>query len=165
MSIFESILGLENSLADAKNTPAPHVNQQANTFGDGWRIQTFMSGPAAGMVAFLSEFDKSLVIWSADAENILHQENQIYLTEDPVLIARDEAGGKIIVVFGGPANGGVTMKSFDMKTFQSNDLTSPRMLPRGTNVCGIVVSNDGAKIYVGGINAPGHPAFFILPNQ
>jgi hypothetical protein len=139
----------------------------ANTAGTGggWPIQIFGSGPAAGMVGFLSAPDKSLVAATIDGTNILHFANQLTLNSLPTKIAKDEANGTLILTNFDSVNGRFTLQSVDMKTFAVTDLTSSSQLPVGFDVAAVLVSSDGQTLYVAGIDATGNPAFFVLANK
>ena len=161
--LFNNQLAMESTIPFNGITSAPTIQQRVQT-NAGWMVQAFGSGPAANLGAVLAVYDQSLVFWSVDSTNTLHQEHQVTLTGNPILIAKDETHGAVIVAFANLANGTITMQSINMKTYQATDLTSPSTLPVGFMAGGILVSPDGSKIYVGG-TLNGQPAFYVLQNQ
>jgi hypothetical protein len=59
-----------------------------------------------------------------------------------------------------------TMQAFDLATLTGTNIASASTLPLGFLASDVVVSSDGTKLYVGGINfTNGNPAFYILNNQ
>ena len=163
LQLFNNQLAKEDTIPLSGITTAPIIQQRVQTDA-GWMVQAFGSGPAANLGALLAVYDQSLVFWSVDTTNTLHVDHQVTLTGNPILIAKDETHGAVIVAFANLANGTITMQSINMKTYQATNLTSPSTLPTGFMAGGILVSPDGTKIYVGG-TLNGQPAFYILQNQ
>ena len=164
LQLFNNQLVQDSHLTLAGVTQASAVATATLNVGGGWMVQMLGSGPAAGTGAFLSVYDKSLVFWNVDSTNTLHVDHQSTLTGTPILIAKDETHGAVIVASVDLTKGVTTMQSFDMKTFTATSLTSPSTLPVGFMPGGILVSTDGTKIYVGG-TLNGQPGFYLLNNQ
>lgn len=134
----------------------------ADNGAGGWPLKLFSSGT----VAFLSGYDKSLVTATLDSTLTLHLAHQVTLTGNPIGIAKDETHQAIIVWYADILTGMTTMQSFDLATFTGTDIASASALPVGFLASDVVVSADGTKLYIGGIDfATGQPKFYILQNQ
>jgi hypothetical protein len=128
----------------------------------GWPLRFFQSGT----VALLSSYDKLLVTATLDSTQTLHLAQQAPLTGNPIGIAKDETHQKVVVWYADTATGMTTMQAFDLATLTGTNIASASTLPLGFLASDVVVSSDGTKLYVGGINfTNGNPAFYILNNQ
>ncbi len=153
-------LNLISSLTLTGVTPAGTIWQTEYTTG-GWPFRLFKSGTAV----LLSSHDKQLIETALDSSQTLHVAEQTTLTGNPIGIAKDETHQAVIVWYAGTATGKTTLESFDLATLTGTTIASSNSLPIGFEASGVLVSNDGTKLYVGGIDATGNPAFFILANQ
>jgi hypothetical protein len=128
----------------------------------GWPLRLFQSGT----VALLSSYDKLLVTANLDSTQTLHLAQSATLTGNPIGIAKDETHQKVVVWYADTATGMTTMQSFDLATLTGTNIASASTLPLGFLASDVVVSSDGTKLYVGGINfTNGNPAFYILNNE
>jgi hypothetical protein len=156
--IFDNSLTQISSLA---LTGVTEGSAQGNP--GGWPLRLFQSGT----VVLLSSFDKLLVTATLDStQTTLQLAKQATLTGNPVGIAKDETHQKVVVWYADTATGMTTMQSFDLATLTGTNIASSSTLPLGFLASDVVVSSDGTKLYVGGINfTSGNPAFYILNNQ
>jgi hypothetical protein len=152
-------LNLISSLTLTGVTPGKTV--QTGQPAGGWPLRLFKSGT----VILLSSYDKKLTEGTFDSTQTLHLAEQIALTGNPIGIAKDETHQTVIVWYADTATGRTTLESFDLATLTGTAIASANSLPIGFEASGVLVSNDGSKLYVGGIDAAGQPAFFILANQ
>ncbi len=138
-------------------------------FTGGWPLKLF----ASGTVALLSSYDKLLITASLDTTNTLQLAKQISLAGNPIGLAKDEAHQAIIVWYANTATGVTTVQSFDLATLTPKTIDASS-LPVGFEASGILVSSDGTKLYVGGINftddavhgfKANQPSLYILKNQ
>ncbi len=157
---FDKNLNLISALTLTGVMPAGTVWQTEYTTG-GWPFRLFKSGTAV----LLSSHDKQLIETALDSSQTLHVAEQTTLTGNPIGIAKDETHQAVIVWYAGTATGKTTLESFDLATLTGTAIASASSLPIGFEASGVLVSNDGTKLYVGGIDATGNPAFFILANQ
>ena len=129
----------------------------------GWPLRFFQSGT----VALLSSFDKLLVTATLDStQTTLQLAKQTTLTGNPIGIAKDETDRKVVVWYADAATGMTTMQSFDLATLTGTNIASASTLPLGFLASDVVVSSDGTKLYVGGINFTyGNKTFYVLNNQ
>ncbi|MGA2834539.1 MAG: hypothetical protein ABSE55_15840 [Terracidiphilus sp.] len=159
--IFDSTLTPISSLALTGVTEGNTILAQGNGAG-GWPLRFFQSGT----VALLSSFDKLLFTATLDSTQTLHLVKQATLTGNPIGIAKDETHQKVVVWYADTTTGMTTMQSFDLATLTGTNIASASTLPLGFLASDVVVSSDGTKLYVGGINfTNGNPAFYILNNQ
>ena len=135
-------------------------NAQGNA--GGWPLRFFQSGT----VALLSIFDKLLVTATLDSTQTLHLAKHATLTGNPIGIAKDEKDQKVVVWYADTATGLTTMQSFDLATLTGTSIASASTLPLGFLASDVVVSSDGTKLYVGGIDfIYGNKTFYVLNNQ
>jgi hypothetical protein len=161
ISIFDNSLTPISSLVLTGVTKGNTILAQGNGAG-GWPLRLFQSGT----VALLSSFDKLLVTATLDSTQTLHLAQQATLTGNPIGIAKDETHQKVVVWYADTATGMTTMQSFDLATLTGTNIASASTLPLGFLASDVVVSSDGTKLYVGGINfTNGNPTFYILNNQ
>ena len=159
--IFDHSLTPISSLALTGVTGGNTILAQSNGAG-GWPLRFFQSGT----VALLSSFDKLLVTATLDSTQTLHLAKQTTLTGNPIGIAKDETHQKVVVWYADTATGMTTMQSFDLATLTGTSIASASTLPLGFLASDVIVSSDGTKLYVGGINfTNGNPAFYVLNNQ
>ncbi len=160
--LFDSNLNAITDLPLTGITKATAYPLADNDSGGSWSLKLFSSGT----VAFLSGYDKSLVTATLDSTLTLHLAHQITLTGNPIGIAKDETHQAVIVWYADILTGMTTMQSFDLATLTGTKIASADTLPVGFLASDVVVSSDGTKLYVGGINpANGQPAFYILQNK
>jgi carbon monoxide dehydrogenase subunit G len=159
--IFDNSLTPISSLALTGVTGGNTILAQSNGAG-GWPLRFFQSGT----VALLSSFDKLLVTATLDSTQTLHLAKQATLTGNPIGIAKDETHQKVVVWYADPATGMTTMQSFDLATLTGTSIASASTLPLGFLASDVIVSSDGTKLYVGGINFTyGNKTFYVLNNQ
>jgi hypothetical protein len=153
----------DNSLTPISSLVLTGVSEgTAQDNAGGWPLRLFQSGTAA----LLSSFDKVLVTATLDSTQTLHLAQQATLTGNPIGIAKDETHQKVVVWYANTATGMTTMRSFDLATLTGTSIASASTLPVGFLASDVVVSSDGTKLYVGGINfTNGNPAFYVLNNQ
>jgi hypothetical protein len=159
--IFDNSLTPISSLLLTGVTEGNTILAQGNA--GGWPLRFFQSGT----VALLSSFDKLLVTATLDStQTTLQLAKQTTLTGNPIGIAKDETDRKVVVWYADAATGMTTMQSFDLATLTGTNIASASTLPLGFLASDVVVSSDGTKLYVGGIDfVTGNPAFYVLNNQ
>lgn len=158
---------LDGNLSPIANLPLTGITKVtaypiSNDGTGGWPLKIFQSGK----VAFLSIYDQNLVIAELDSSLNLTQDQEISMTNNAIGLAKDETHQAVIVWGVDIIKGITTMESVNLATGAVTPLTSPSTLPAGFEASDVLVSPDGTKLYVGGINPTnGNPAFYILNNQ
>lgn len=137
---------------------------------DGWPLRIFNSGYAV----LLSVYDQKLVEAKLDSQNNLTIVKSVALTGNAINIAKDETHQAIIVWTADTGTGTSKIWSYDLATLTPTAVAAANTLPQGFEASAILVSPDGSKLYVGGINftadtahgfAANQPAFYVIPNQ
>ena len=106
----------------------------------GWQVVTFGSGTAAGKAAFLSQFDRKLVLVDL---NTMTEQGRVTLSGIPLRIAADATHGTVIVAFA-DVNAGLTrFAKVDVATAAVTNLNATSSLL----ATGFAVSSDGSALF------------------
>ena len=158
--LYNQNLNLISSIALSGVTPETSAKYGLHLTG-GWPLKLFASGKAA----LLSVYDQKLYVAKLDSTNTLTLVgNPISLTGNAIGLAKDETHQAIIVWTANLANGTATITSYDLGTLAGTNIASASTIPAGFLVSSILVSSDGTKLYVGGLQGS-VPTLLILKNQ
>lgn len=175
--LFSNTLALESTSAALSNITPFLTVQSANTAATngpaaqgGWPLRIIGSGTAAGTVGLLSSYDHVLDFLTISSGNVLSWPTSGYatLTGNPYLIAPDATHGAFIVASADTTNGVTTLERISTTSpYTATTITPSPALPAGFLASGILVSDDGTKIYVAGFNTTDTtkiPLFFTVVN-
>jgi hypothetical protein len=136
----------------------------------GWPLRIIGSGTAAGTVGLLSSYDNVLDFLTISSGNVLSWPTGGYVTVagNPYLIAPDATHGAFIVASADTTNGVTTLQRISTtSSYAATTITPNPALPAGFLASGILVSDDGTKIYVAGFigtDTTKTPMFYAIAN-
>jgi hypothetical protein len=179
--LFSNTPALESSSAALSNITPFLTVQSANAAATpepaargGWPLRIIGSGTAAGTVGLLSSYDNVLDFLTISSGNVLSWPGvgptlgSVALTGNPYLIAPDATHGAFIVASADTTNGVTTLQSISAtSSYAATTITPNPALPAGFLASGILVSDDGTKIYVAGFigtDTTKTPMFYAIAN-
>jgi hypothetical protein len=175
--LFSNTPALESSSAALSNITPFLTVQSANAAATpepaargGWPLRIIGSGTAAGTVGLLSSYDNVLDFLTISSGNVLSWPTGGYVTVagNPYLIAPDATHGAFIVASADTTNGVTTLQSISTtSSYAATTITPNPALPAGFLASGILVSDDGTKIYVAGFigtDTTKTPMFYAIAN-
>jgi hypothetical protein len=160
--LFNNALTPESTLtAGLTNiTPLGTVATTDGTNGSaigGWPLRIIGgTGTAAGTVGVLSSYDNVLDFLTINSSNVISwagaTNGAVKFSGNPYpyMIAPDPTHGAFIVAFADTTNGVTTLQSISATSPYTATPISTSTLPTGFLASGILVSDDGTKIYVAG---------------
>lgn len=139
-------------------TPADML---ANTGNGGWYLVRFATGPAAGMMAFLSAYDNTLVFVNASTMTETKRVT-LNLPTQPASgtsfrIAADETNGRVIVAL---ANVGASTSTSFLSVTPAGVIAPLTTTAQNIIAVGLGVSSDGSRVY-----ACMRDQCVVVPNQ
>jgi hypothetical protein len=115
-------------------------DQLAGSPNGGWQVVTFGSGVMAGKAAFLSQYDRTLVLVDL---NTMTEQGRVTLPGIPFRIAADATHGTVIVAFANVTAGLTRFAKVDVATATVSNLNATSSLL----VTGLAVSADGSSLF------------------
>jgi hypothetical protein len=174
--LFNNGLSLDSPAVTLTNiTGFVTVQNATNNPGKqgGWPLRIIGSG-SAGTVGLLSSYDNVLDFLTISSGNVLSWPGvgptfgSVALTGNPYLIAPDATHGAFIVASADTTNGVTTLQSISATSpYTATTITPNPALPAGFLASGILVSDDGTKIYVAGFigtDTTKTPMFYAIAN-
>ncbi|MGA2831684.1 MAG: hypothetical protein ABSE55_01305 [Terracidiphilus sp.] len=145
-------------------TVATTNTSQGSAIG-GWPLRIIGgTGTAAGTVGLLSPYDNALDFLTINSSNVISwagaTNGAVTFSGSPYpyMIAPDPTHGAFILASADTTNGVTTLQSISATSpYTSTTITSASALPVGFLASGILVSDDGSKIYLAGFNASSAP--------
>jgi hypothetical protein len=175
MRLFNNSLTLEGNALTLSNITGLVAVHKANlaqgTAIGGWPLRILGSGSAAGTVGLLSSYDNLLTFLTINSSNqlTLPAGGQVTVAGNPYLIAPDATHGAFIVASADTTTGTTTLQSISATSpYTATSITPSPALPAGFLASGMLVSDDGSKLYLAGIYATATPtpaatpAFYII---
>ena len=117
------------------------------TGNGGWYLTRFETGPAAGTVALLSAYDKTIVFVNASTMTETKRvilSPAVYGSGTPFRIAADETNGRVVVAL---ANVGAATSTSFLAVTPAGVVTPLAAVAQNIIAVGLGVSSDGTKIY------------------
>jgi hypothetical protein len=182
--LFNNSLGLDGTAVTLSNITPLGTVLTANAAATpepaakgGWPLRILGgSGSAAGTVGLLSSYDNDNVLdfLTISSGNVLSWPGvgptlgSVALTGNPYMIAPDATHGAFIVASADTTNGVTTLQSISTtSSYAATTITPNPALPTGFLASGVLVSDDGSKIYLAGFigtDTTKTPMFYSIAN-